>query len=113
MKSTVRFSIRTECCIHVNSTCYRITYKDKIYHFTYSLLNCCIVLADIQESQYLSNEEYSSLFDHPATSLPDLMKIAIAKDRHTSKGIAAVLQKHGYDVPSKTVIGKLWLICEV
>jgi hypothetical protein len=61
-------------------------------------------LADIKESQYLSDEEYSTLFEHPSTSLPDLAKIAIAKDSDTSKGIAAVLQKHGYDDESKKVI---------
>ena len=70
-------------------------------------------MADIQESQYLSDKEYSSLFNHPATSPSELAKIAIAKDRDTSKGIAAVLQKHGHDDPSKTVIGKLWVICGV
>jgi hypothetical protein len=62
------------------------------------------VLAGIQELRYLSDEEYSSLFDHTATSLPNLLKIAIDKDRDTCKGIAAVLQKHGYDDESKKVI---------
>jgi hypothetical protein len=61
-------------------------------------------LADIKESQYLSDEEYSSLFDHTATSLPNLLTIAIVKDRDTCKGIAAVLKRHGYNNESKTVI---------
>jgi hypothetical protein len=40
------------------------------------------------------------------------VKIAIATDRDTSKGIAAVLQKHGYDTPSKTVIALAEIVAE-